>query len=75
MFTFKTSFHKNGKLVRCERSGASWNTREKAIEAARNMAKALRPVFGTSEYEEHENGARVWYVDSCGNRIFKNYTI
>ena len=75
MFKFKTYCYKNGRLSWACDSVESWNTPEEAIEAARNMAKALRPMFRTSEYEEHEKGARVWYVDSCGKRIFKNYTI
>ena len=74
MFDYKTYCYIDGKLDWVVSSVKSWETRDEAIEIARAQAKCNCPLFG-GEYEETEDGAKIWYNTNDWHRIHKIYKV
>lgn len=49
-------------------------TRAAAVEGARLQAKISGPLEG-KELEETESGAKVWFMNASGERVFQSYSV
>lgn len=74
MFTFGIYCFVNGRLRWMVESVKGFPTREAAIDGARLQAKIAGPLEG-KELEETESGAKVWYIDAAGHRVFKVFSV
>lgn len=74
MFTFGIYCFVNGRLRWMVESAKGFPTRAAAIEGARVQARIAGPLVG-KEYEETESGARIWYTNESGERVFQSYSV
>ena len=72
MFDYKIYCYIDGKLDWVVSSVKSWPTKAEALDAARTQAKIATMFAG--EYEETEDGARIW-LQSDSKRIHKIYKV
>lgn len=49
-------------------------TRAAAVEGARLQARIAGPLDG-KELEETESGAKVWFMNASGERVFQSYSV
>ena len=49
-------------------------TRAAAVEGARVQARIAGPLEG-KELEETESGAKVWFMNASGERVFQSYSV
>lgn len=74
MYTFGIYCFINGRLRWQTESVKGFPTRAAAIEGARLQAKNAGPLMG-KDYEETESGARIWYTNESGERVFQSYSL
>lgn len=74
MYTFGIYCFINGRLRWQTESVQGFPTRAAAVEGARVQARIAGPLVGT-EYEETESGARIWYSNESGERVFKSFSV
>jgi len=72
MFDYKIYCYLDGELAYVVSSLKSWPTKAEALDAARTQAKIS--VMFAGEYEETEDGARIW-LHSETKRIHKIYKV
>ena len=74
MFTFGIYCFVNGRLRWMVESVKGFPTRAAAVEGARVQAKIAGPLVG-KELEETESGAKVWFMNASGERVFQSYSV
>ncbi len=74
MFTFRIYCFVNGRLRWMVESIKGFPTRAAAVEGARVQAKIAGPFEG-KELEETESGAKVWFMNASGERVFQSYSV
>jgi hypothetical protein len=74
MFTFGIYCFVNGRLRWMVESVKGFPTRAAAIDGARLQAKNAVPLMA-KHYEETESGARIWYTNESGERVFQSYSV
>ena len=74
MFTFGIYCFVNGRLRWMVESVKGFPTRAAAIEGARVQAK-IAGQLESKELEETESGARIWYTNESGERVFQSYSV
>ena len=74
MFTFGIYCFVNGRLRWRTESVQGFPTRAAAVEGARLQAKISGPLEG-KELEETESGAKVWFMNASGERVFQSYSV
>ena len=74
MFTFGIYCFVNGRLRWTVESVKGFPTRAAAIDGARLQAKNAAPLYA-KKYEETETGARIWYTNESGERVFQSYSV